>query len=104
MRPLRPSDSGMTAVLAIRQHAAVLELKEARHHGHHHGHSLDRREGFEASPKALAKTNVPPLITRNDSLVALKMFWETEGGTSDDARDSAHNVPEGEGHATLADR
>ena len=39
MRPLRVSDSGMTAVLAIREHAAVQKQQEQhRHHQHHHQH------------------------------------------------------------------
>jgi len=102
MRNLRPSDSGLTAVLAIRQHAAVLELKEARHHDRR------RRGGVADSPRGDGPpehtgTTVPS-ITRNESLAALENPWEKEGGTIDLHDAHSGNIPEGEGHATMADR
>jgi len=87
MRSLRPSNSGLTAVLAIRQHAAVLELNKARHHDRRH------RGGVADSSRGDGS------ITRNE-----EKPWEKEGDTINLRDAHSGNIPEGEGHATMADR
>ena len=54
MRPLRPSDAGMTAVLAIRQHAVVTEQSEKRDH-HHHRRLRHSEDGPGRSPASPAR-------------------------------------------------
>ena len=81
MRPLRPSNSGMTAVLAIREHAAVLDQSEASSQMRVHG------GGGADSGEALESTRGEEI---DEHVLA--------GGLKD-----AH-VCEGEIHATMADR
>jgi hypothetical protein len=97
MKPLRPSDSGMTAVLAIRQHAAVMELSAHRHHhshhhSHHHQQTLDAHDGEVHSP--IPSPNAP------------KQHPKTSDANDDDQRTRLRSVsygPEGELHSSLAD-
>jgi len=80
MRPLRVSDIGMTAVLAIREHAVVKEQQEQQdrhrrhyhHHHHHHHHHHSPLPDFD--PSSERQTASQP------------------------------EAPEGEGHATMHDR
>lgn len=82
MRPLRPSNSGMTAVLTIREHAAVLDQSEAssQMRFHHGGDGADSGEAFES--------------TRGEEIDEHVLA----GGLKD------AYVREGEIHATMADR
>jgi len=86
MRPLRASDSGMTAVLAIREHAAVQEQQAHRRH-----HRRQLRQGHSPDSPDLAEGGDPD-------------GGQTQEAAGADPGQGQLAVPEGEGHATLSDR